>query len=177
MPPARQAGFTLIEVLVALAILSVAVVASIQGFAQGLRLLKLSGDHQEAMLLADQKVREFVDVKEIHDEGTEGRLRWERIARPIETPEIAPGSGASRAKIYEIGVRVMWDPQRQVEIRTIRMVTPAATEVITTLPPGTPGVPGQPGAPGGGSSRTQTPTSSTSQGKNPFGGLGGRRTP
>jgi hypothetical protein len=118
-----------------------------------------------------------VDVKEIHDEGTEGRLRWERIARPIETPEIAPGSGASRAKIYEIGVRVMWDPQRQVEIRTIRMVTPAATEVITTLPPGTPGVPGQPGAPGGGSSRTQTPTSSTSQGKNPFGGLGGRRTP
>ena len=48
---ARAAGFTLIEVLVALAILSLAVVASIQGFAQGLRLLRLAGDHQQAMLL------------------------------------------------------------------------------------------------------------------------------
>ena len=58
---APEAGFTLIEVLVALAILSIAVVASIQGFAQGLRLLKLAGDHQHAMLLADQKMREVVD--------------------------------------------------------------------------------------------------------------------
>ena len=47
-----DAGFTLLEVIVALAILSLAVVAAIQGFAQGLRLLKLAGDHQRAMLLA-----------------------------------------------------------------------------------------------------------------------------
>ena len=63
-PPALEAGFTLIEVLVALAILSLAVVASIQGFAQGLRLLRLAGDHQQAMLLADQKMREVVEPKE-----------------------------------------------------------------------------------------------------------------
>src|SRR6267143_1143660 len=48
-PGARcTAGFTLLEVLVAFAILSVAVVALIQGFAQGLRLLKVAGDHQQA---------------------------------------------------------------------------------------------------------------------------------
>ena len=56
----RTAGFTLLEVLVAFAILSVAVVALIQGFAQGLRLLKVAGDHQQAVLLADQKAREVV---------------------------------------------------------------------------------------------------------------------
>ena len=55
-----QAGFTLLEVLIAFAILSVAVVAVIQGFAQGLRLLKVAGDHQQAVLLADQKTREMV---------------------------------------------------------------------------------------------------------------------
>ena len=71
-------GFTLLEVLVALAILSVAVVASIQGFAQGLRLLKLSGDHQEATLLADQKMREVVVPVEGREEGTETRFQWIR---------------------------------------------------------------------------------------------------
>src|SRR5687768_18515803 len=54
------AGFTLLEVLVALAVLSFAVVVSIQAFAGGLRLLKLSGEHQDAMLVADQKAREIV---------------------------------------------------------------------------------------------------------------------
>jgi len=37
----RQGGFTLLEVLVAFAILSLTVVVAVQGFAQGLRLLKL----------------------------------------------------------------------------------------------------------------------------------------
>jgi len=38
----REAGFTLLEVLVAFAILSIAIVAGIQAFAQGLRLLRVS---------------------------------------------------------------------------------------------------------------------------------------
>jgi general secretion pathway protein I len=149
---ARQAGFTLLEVLVALAILSLAVVASIQGFAQGLRLLKLAGDHQQAMLLADQKVREVVEVKEGHDEGTEGRLRWERTTRPLETPDLISLGGQPRGRVYEIDVRVHWDPQRQVEIRTLRMVPPAITQggipalqgSAPTPQIGTPTAPGRP---------------------------------
>jgi len=131
-PFTRQAGFTLIEVLVALAILSIAVVASIQGFAQGLRLLKLSGDHQQAMLLADQKVREVVEFKEGRDNGTEGTLRWERTLRSLETPDLAPPGSPPRGRVYEIDVRVSWDPQRQVEIRTLRMVP---TETVQTKAP------------------------------------------
>jgi len=64
-----QGGFTLLEVLIAFAILSVAVVAVIQGFAQGLRLLKAAGDHQQAVLLADQKTREMVTPVEGRDQG------------------------------------------------------------------------------------------------------------
>lgn len=132
----HQGGFTLIEVLVALAILSLAVVASIQGFAQGLRLLKLAGDHQNAMLLADQKMREVVDVKEGHEQGTEGLLSWERTTRLLETPDLTPADGASRGHVYEIDVRVSWEAKRQVEVRTLRLVMPNTGQTTTTI--GTP---------------------------------------
>jgi len=77
-----DAGFTLLEVIVALAILGTAVVASIQAFAGGLRLLKLAGDHQQAILLADQKMREVTVLEDGKEEGTEGPFTWERT---IET--------------------------------------------------------------------------------------------
>ena len=166
-PSARQAGFTLIEVLVALAILSLAVVASIQGFAQGLRLLKLSGDHQEAMLLADQKVREIVELKEGRDTGIEGRLRWERTLRSLETPDLAPAGSPPSGRVYEIDVRVSWDPQRQIEIRTLRMVP---TETVQGALPTTQGT--LPGAKG------TTPAATTPSGtKSPGQGLFGGKTP
>ena len=157
-PTARQGGFTLIEVLVALAILSVAIVASIQGFAQGLRLLKLSGDHQQAMLLADQKVREIVEFKEGREGGTEGRLRWERTLRSLETPDLAPPGSPPSGRVYEIDVRVSWDPQRQVEIRTLRMVPAETVEGTLPGPAGT--LPGTPGT---------SPSATTSPGSRPAG--------
>jgi general secretion pathway protein I len=129
---ARDAGFTLLEVLVALAILSLAVVASIQGFAQGLRLLKLAGDHQQAMLLADQKVREIVEPIEGHEGGIEGPFRWERTTTAIEAPDLASPSGVPRGHVYEIDVRVSWDPRRQIEIRTLRMAS-ASSSTGTSL--------------------------------------------
>ena len=157
-PPA---GFTLIEVLVALAILSLAVVACIQGFAQGLRLLKLAGDHQHAMLLADEKMREVVDPKEGRESGTEGRLWWERTTQLLETPDLTPAGGAERGRVYEIGVRVAWEEKRQVEIRTLRMVVPQTQTTQITNLPGATAPPGRPGSPtplgsifgGGGSTR------------------------
>ena len=136
--PPRQAGFTLLEVLVALAILSFAVVASIQGFAQGLRLLKLAGDHQQAMLLADQKVREIVNPVEGQDSGVEGSFRWERTTKALEGADIAQPGTPQHVPVYEIDVRVSWDPRRQIEIRTLRMAsaTSPTTSVTTTFPPG-----------------------------------------
>ncbi len=137
--PARQAGFTLLEVLVALAILSLAVVASIQGFAQGLRLLKLAGDHQQAMLLADEKVREIVNPVEGQEGGVEGSFRWERTTKAIELPDLAQPGAPQRAPVYEIDVRVSWDPRRQIEIRTLRMASTAsatASSATATSPTG-----------------------------------------
>ncbi len=151
MRHAGSRGFTLLEVLVALAILSIAVVTSIQGFAQGLRLLKVSGDHQRATQLADEKTRDIpLPLKEGHEEGNDGPFRWERTTKQIDAPDLAQ-NGPPRWRVFEIDVRVRWDQNRQVEIATLR-TTPVEDEVqvpgttstpgrTTTAPVTTPGTP------------------------------------
>jgi type II secretion system protein I len=139
----RPPGFTLLEVLVALAILGIAVVAVIQGFAQGLRLLKLSGDHQQAMLLADLKLREVVTPEERQEQGEEGGFVWARAIRRLQTPELMSETGVARWHVYEITVRVSWDERRHVELATLRTVSPEATAAAGT----TPRRPGQPAQP------------------------------
>jgi general secretion pathway protein I len=129
----RPAGFTLLEVLVAFAILSLTIVVAIQGMAQGLRLLKLSGDHQQAAMLADQKTREVVLPKEGRESGTEGRFTWERTIKPVSAPELAPAGQLPKWHVYEIDVSVAWGEQRRaVSISTLRTVSVAAEQA----PPG-----------------------------------------
>jgi general secretion pathway protein I len=157
-------GFTLLEVLVALAILGVAVVASIQGFAGGLRLLKLAGDHQEAMLVADQKLREVVAPEESRDEGTESRFQWWRTVERVPTPELAGLAQPTPWTVYKIEVHVRWDERREIHLATLRTVTNLAESQLIetgTTPPGTtqPGTSGPTPATG----RTGTTGSSSSQ--------------
>ena len=119
----RHAGFTLLEVLVAFAILSVAVVAVIQGFAQGLRLLKQAGDHQQATLLADQKLREVVaPVEGQKDEGAEGGFRWERTTTVVDAPDLARARETAPWRVYRVAVRVHWGEgdARHVELAALR---------------------------------------------------------
>jgi len=122
----RPGGFTLVEVLVAFAVLSLTVVVAVQGFAQGLRLLKLSGDHQHAILIADQKAREIVVPKEGREEGTEGAFAWARTTRPLPAPELEVPGRAPRWHVYEIDVQVAWgEGRRAVGITTLRTISDA----------------------------------------------------
>jgi general secretion pathway protein I len=122
----RQGGFTLLEVLIAFTILSLTVVVAVQGFAQGLRLLKLSGDHQRAILIADQKAREVVTPKEGREEGTEGAFAWERTIKTVPAPELEVPGRAARWHVYEVNVQVAWgDSRRTVGITTLRTVSEA----------------------------------------------------
>lgn len=112
-------GFTLLEVLVALAILGLAVVTILQLFSQGLRLLKLSGDHQRAVLLADQKAREVEPTAEGIESGQDGEFAWERRveAYPVPVELIVPGAPV---RLLQVSVLVRWSGNRAVEVTTLR---------------------------------------------------------
>ena len=129
----RSAGFTLLEVLVAFAILSVAVVTVIQGFAQGLRLLKVAGDHQRAVLLADQKAREVVNPVEAHDRGQDGAFDWERTVSIVTTPDLDRTPATRKWHVYQIDVKVRWGDTRAVQVVTLRTSAeqPAAGTSLT----------------------------------------------
>jgi general secretion pathway protein I len=152
MSARQEHGFTLLEVLVALAILGVAVVASIQGFAQGLRLLKLAGDHQQAMLLADRKVREIVTPKAGQETGEEEHagttFTWDANTTEVEAPELnADGTRTAAWHVYQIAVTVRWNETRQVQLVSMRTAPVEQTvETFSTTPqapgPATPTVPG-----------------------------------
>ena len=116
----RGRGFTLLEVLVALAILSLAVVTMIQLFGQGLRLLKVSGDYQQAVLLADQKAREVETVREGIESGQEGIFQWERRATVTAVPEDLTVLSATPVRLVRVTVQVRWGGNRSVEVATLR---------------------------------------------------------
>jgi general secretion pathway protein I len=141
----QRRGFTLLEVLVAFAILSLTIVVAVQGFAQGLRLLKLSGDHQQAVLLADQKVREITLPKEGQENGTEGDFTWERSTKAVPAPDLEVPGRPPKWHVYEITVSVGWgEPKRSVSVTTLRTVSdveekapPASSLQGAPLPGGT----------------------------------------
>ena len=115
-------GFTLLEVLVALTILAVAIVACMQLSSQGLRLLHLSDDYQQAVILADRVARAADVVAEGVDAGQEDRFQWERRVRLVPVPEeLTPGAGP-QLRLYALTVAVRWGRGRTLELASLRTV-------------------------------------------------------
>jgi prepilin-type N-terminal cleavage/methylation domain-containing protein len=119
-----EGGVTLLEVLVALAVLGTAVVAILQLFGGGLRLARGAGDHADAALLASAKLAEVEPgpLTEGTLEGTEGPYRWtRRVALAADLLPFEPGSAAAVAiRLARVSVEVRWGQSRRFELATLR---------------------------------------------------------
>ena len=122
-----DAGFTLLEVLVAVVILSVAVVTLVQLASQALRLLKLSSDYQEAVLLADRVVRAGDASIEGVETGHEGQFDWERRAKLVAVPDDLEPVGSPSPRLLTLSVAVRWGSGRTLEVATLRLAPAAPT--------------------------------------------------
>ncbi len=182
-------GFTLLEVLIAFAILAVAIVSLIELTAQGLRLLKLSGDHQQAVQLADRLAMDAqVNADDVKpdapqvDSGEEGNFSWERrIARlplPDEIEARATIPGKEVPGLYTVSVAVRRGSRQIVEVATLR--APGLSTTASTSAPTAPDSQAQsqpqtssqtPGSPGAaqppGSRGTTTPGGTSPTGMTP----------
>jgi type II secretion system protein I len=119
-------GFTLLEVLVALTILGLAIVTLMQLSSQGLRLIHLSEDYQQAVLVADRVARSTDALQEGLDAGQEGRFQWERRVTLVPVPEeLTPGAGP-QLRLYALSVAVRWGRNRALELASLRTVAEKA---------------------------------------------------
>jgi len=118
----REAGFTLLEVILALAILGVTFALAIELLATGVRSAKASGDYTQAVLLARQKMAEIAVTRNLEgsaDGGEfEGGFRWVSEIRPLPQEEDLP------AQLFQVRVRVTWPGRRaekSLDLYTLRM--------------------------------------------------------
>ncbi len=158
-----QQGFTLLEIIVALAILSLAIVTLMQLSGQSLRLVKSSDDYQQAAQLADRLLAGSQPTEENVETGDEGRFQWERRAQLVTLPDElqAPPNlpaGTETPKLFAVTIAVRWG---QGQGQTLEMATlytpttppqiPSSASVGGQVPRTTPttGIPQQPGSPTG----------------------------
>lgn len=98
-----QAGFTLLEVMAAVAILGVALVTVIQLFSGGLGLVKSSTDYTRMVLLAGEKMTEALSSGDL-GEGTSSGVTKDGLSWAVEVNPYGLKEVAGAANVYMVVV-------------------------------------------------------------------------
>jgi type II secretion system protein I len=125
-PHSRNGGFTLLEILVALAIMSIALVVVFQLFSANMRGITASGDYIHASMLAESKMREILDDDKLAEKSswsdvTEDGNKFDAVVTSVEDKrtENLP------VKLLKIDVTVHWmkgSQERTITLETMKLV-------------------------------------------------------
>jgi general secretion pathway protein I len=128
-------GFSLLEVLVAFAILSISLGVLLQIFSTGMQATTLSGEYTYATSLAESKLA-AIGVETPYVEGVEegkfdGKYAWRTTILPYEELESEKklGEGFNNpitlaASLYRVKVEVFWEmagKKRTIVLTTLRL--------------------------------------------------------
>lgn len=144
----KNQGFTLIEVIVSLAIIGVGIVAVLQLFSGGLRSIKVSDDYLRAAILAQNKMKEL-EIKYSYFKSDEGgfeedeRYHWSLKVEDYDLTELYPqfesNEDEKKSSLFladKVTLEVFWKTehgQRKMEIVTIKTLTrvnPASSKIL-----------------------------------------------
>lgn len=107
-----DAGFTLIEVLVALVIAALALGVLFEGSIEGLRSARVAAQYQEALSRARSHLAALVGQTGFRA-GTQngkdgGGFRWRTQVRPIGIAAIAGPAAPTRPELFALRVTISW---------------------------------------------------------------------
>lgn len=121
----RRGGFTLLEVLVAMAVMSIGLVAVFELFSADLRGLAASEDYVSAVIKAEAKMREVLDdgdlsEKELRDSSPEGFELVSSVKKtsPARTEDLP-------VELFEVDVTVKWtrgSKERSLTLRSMKLL-------------------------------------------------------
>ena len=137
---ARQAGYTLIEVIVAFAVLALALTMLLGILSNATRQVRWSDDAGRAALhaqslLAQAGVGEPLRAGRSEGEFEDGRYRWTLEVAPWRDPG-APQDGVQPVdpgapRLYALALQVEWGtggPRDRLHLQSLRLVTPDPRE-------------------------------------------------
>lgn len=126
MRSVRHGGFSLIEVLVAFTILSLALTTILALFATTLRSTAIADGYIQAVTLAEARMAELqaTDFNQMAAQTGEGifaeRFHWRSAVRPLDDAS----SGVAGVGLFVLSTEVRWREatrERQVALSTIRI--------------------------------------------------------
>ena len=120
-----DSGFTLLEVLVALAILSIAITLIIQLFSANLRSVSISGNMSSAVVWSDARMREILADPSLTEKA------WREITDDGYRIEVSIGEVLKErtdnlpVRMMEVTLIVRWDEgrkERNIQLKTVKMI-------------------------------------------------------
>jgi general secretion pathway protein I len=128
----QDSGFTLLEVVVALAIAALAIVGLFQAASGGLLAVNTAGRVEEAVqraqshLAAIGRSAALIQGEFTDDDG--GGYRWRLRARPVASRQVAAADGnptaTATATLFDVEVAISWpgrSGERSVVLKTMRL--------------------------------------------------------
>jgi len=118
--PRRSKGFSLLEVMVALAILGVSIVAVFQLFSATLRASKKAENHTKAVIYARSLMDGLYSVKDPKEEV--GPVTLQDGFSGNREVSLRQASEDEHVKLYEMTVTVTWPPSGSFKIKGLRTI-------------------------------------------------------
>jgi general secretion pathway protein I len=131
----RHAGFTLLEVIAAIALLAIAFTVLMRVAGGSTRLSENAADHSEAALWARSLLDTAFTSEPLRPGSTSGRFdprfRWRLDVTPWR-----PGSAPAQAplQLYQLDLEVSWGPANRPQAAHFRTLRLAAAEPAQALP-------------------------------------------
>ena len=133
----RQRGFSLLEVIAAIAVLAITFAALMQVAGASLNLTARAGERTQAALWARSLLDSAYVIDPVREGTTQGRFdarySWRLAVTPWQPEDAPPADGDATRRMYRLDLDVLWgerDQQRKAHFSTLRMLNPRSADVV-----------------------------------------------